>query len=751
MIRFRTSSVVFALLFFNSVFGQEIKVISHTENKPVHHATLELKCLAKDEVRIFQTDKDGTVVLPADFVCLEFELFITHTGFDDLSTTYIFTTTKTFEIQPKGKEIEEVVITAQYAPSSVENAVQKIKVIDRKTIDLMGAQNLKDVLSNQMNIRLSQDNVLGSSMSLQGISGQNVKILIDGVAVTGRVNGNIDISQINMNNVERIEIVEGPLSVNYGTDALAGTINIITKKFQKPSSSASVSSYYESNGQYNLSGRLANSTPKYTFSLIGGRNYFDGWNYSDKSFLVEKEKLADSNRVKDWKPKEQFFGTAFIGRKIKNFNIGLTSDYFYEQIMNRGVPRMPYFETAFDDYYTTNRFTNSLNITGKIRPNGNVNAVFAYNYYQRIKNTYIKDLTTLDQELTGTPSDQDTSKFYNITARGSYSTSCATSKINGELGYDLQHETGTGIRIKNGNQQIGEYAVFGTAEYKPTSKLTIRPGVRLIYNTSYKAPVIPSINVKQNLGKKSTIRLTYARGFRSPSLKDLYFYFVDINHNIKGNENLKAEYSHNFSASFATYFQTRSIQWKLDNSYFYNSIRNMITLAQSTATEYSYFNLSKFKSLGTNVSLEGKWRNLTTTFGGSYIGRYNDLSEIYQSAQFTYSPEGRLNIQYNWLAKECTFSVFYKYTGQTPSFAVDATNQLYKTSIANYHMMDASITKYFLKKRVLLTVGGKNLFNVRNIAGTSTGSAHSASSNIIPLAMGRTFFFKLDINLTTKK
>ena len=53
--------------------------------------------------------------------------------------------------------------------------------------------------------------------------------MIDDVAVIGRLNGNIDLSQINLNNVERIEIVEGPLSVEYGTDALAGTINLITK------------------------------------------------------------------------------------------------------------------------------------------------------------------------------------------------------------------------------------------------------------------------------------------------------------------------------------------------------------------------------------------------------------------------------------------------------------------------------------------------------------------------------------------
>lgn len=126
--------------------------------------------------------------------------------------------------------LDGLVVTGQYAPNTIEKATHKVRVIDRQKMDVMSAQNLRDVLTNELNIRISQDNVLGSSMSMQGISGQNVKILIDGVPVVGRLEGNIDLSQINLNNIERVEIIEGPMSVNYGTDALAGTINLITKK-----------------------------------------------------------------------------------------------------------------------------------------------------------------------------------------------------------------------------------------------------------------------------------------------------------------------------------------------------------------------------------------------------------------------------------------------------------------------------------------------------------------------------------------
>ena len=128
------------------------------------------------------------------------------------------------------KQINEVVVTGQINELSIKKSVHKIRVIDSKIINSGLYQNLANIIEKELNIKLSEDNLLGSSLSIQGISGQNVKILIDNIPVIGRLNGNIDISQISLNNIEKIEIVEGPLSTVYGTDALAGTINLITKK-----------------------------------------------------------------------------------------------------------------------------------------------------------------------------------------------------------------------------------------------------------------------------------------------------------------------------------------------------------------------------------------------------------------------------------------------------------------------------------------------------------------------------------------
>ncbi len=204
----------------------------------------------------------------------------------------------------------------------------------------------------------------------------------------------------------------------------------------------------------------------------------------------------------------------------------------------------------------------------------------------------------MQQELSANAGDQDTSKFHTLSSRATFGTSKADVKVNYEAGYDLRIEDANGVRIKDGKQQIGDYAAFASAEYSPMDKVTIRPGVRYGYNTAYTAPVIPSLNVRYKVSDALTLRGSYAKGFRSPSLKDLYFYFVDVNHNIKGNENLKAEYSDNYSVSGVYTTSIGAYNVKLEGVAYYNHIRDLITLGLTQGTEYSYGNVGKYLTKG---------------------------------------------------------------------------------------------------------------------------------------------------------
>ena len=129
------------------------------------------------------------------------------------------------------KNLNELIVTGQYKPQSVKNSVYQVRVINNERIKQSGATNIQQVLNNQIGFRFSSDNTLGTSdVQLMGMSGRNVKILLDGVPMIDRGDIRESLNQVDINTIERIEIVEGPMSVSYGSDALAGVINIITKK-----------------------------------------------------------------------------------------------------------------------------------------------------------------------------------------------------------------------------------------------------------------------------------------------------------------------------------------------------------------------------------------------------------------------------------------------------------------------------------------------------------------------------------------
>ncbi|MDR6132202.1 TonB-dependent receptor plug domain-containing protein [Chryseobacterium sp. SORGH_AS_1175] len=131
------------------------------------------------------------------------------------------------------KKIEEVVITGQYMQQSINKSIYKVEVIDAQQIKNMAVTNVAEVLNQSLNIQITPDTNSGNSTAnILGLGGQYVKILIDNIPVVGDtgLGSNIDLTKLSLTNIERIEIVKGSMGVEYGNGALAGVINIITKK-----------------------------------------------------------------------------------------------------------------------------------------------------------------------------------------------------------------------------------------------------------------------------------------------------------------------------------------------------------------------------------------------------------------------------------------------------------------------------------------------------------------------------------------
>jgi len=657
--------------------------------------------------------------------------------------------------------INDVVVTAQYAPTDSRNSVYRVQTITREVIEQRGAANLEQLLSQELSIRIQQDLVLGSSMSLLGVEGENVKIMIDGVPVIGRLDGNIDLSQLNLHDIERVEIIEGPMSVSYGTDALGGVINLITRRSQLETVTVAAQQQLETQAEQTTNLSVGwRPHERWLLQAQGGRDYFGGVGGGDA-------------RTSLWNPKEQWYGNASVrwnggGEQTWRYRFAA----FDETVTNLGSVRRPQFRPyAFDDFYYTRRLDHALTHEGPVGRHYYWQTVVGYNDFRRQKNSFRTDFEGGDPALV--PGQQDTARFAAVTLRSVIASRRDSFPINFQLGLDLRHENSRGERIANpesgmpGFSELGDYALFGSLRYRPLPALTAELGLRAAYNTRYQAPLVPAFHLSYRPAEQWTLRASYARGFRSPSLKELFFEFIDINHFIVGNPELRAERSENIqlSASFrppagrpGPEFQLllfrNHITDKIDLFEFVETGAGMAPALGDTGTlRFAYFNQAVFKTQGLNLRGGYCWKNLDLKGGFSLIGYYQPLSESDLGlSPFTYAMEWSGEAAYRWPTTGLRLSLFVRandrlityFPSQDPETGTSVAGQRVQEG---FTLLDWTLTKNLWRERLQLTGGVRNLLDVQRAAAAGGGGAHSGSAGSVPVSPGRSFFLRLALQL----
>jgi outer membrane receptor for ferrienterochelin and colicins len=357
------------------------------------------------------------------------------------------------------------------------------------------------------------------------------------------------------------------------------------------------------------------------------------------------------------------------------------------------------------------------------------------------------DAVTGEETLSLAPGQQDETTYDALTLRGTFQYKLS-DKLSLQPGYDINFESGSGGRLEEGTKRIDDYGVFLSGEIKPFCQVSIRPGVRIVKNSVYDAPpALPSLNIKFQPGVRHEIRLSYGRGFRAPSIRELYFYFFDSNHSIEGNENLEAELSHSFNASWDWHIAKKSsFTYTTTVSGFYNKLSNMITMIVGSGNVYSYGNISKSETQGLVFNNQVISGPLSVSTGLSYTAQYNPyVDENPTLPEVTWSPEVNSNVSYRFAKAGLTASVFYKYTGKTPYYTTNADNEVYQAQSAGYHWADASLQKTFLK-RFDVALGVRNLFDVTTIQDTAVSSGAHAPASARSIGSGRSFYTTLTVN-----
>lgn len=471
------------------------------------------------------------------------------------------------------KSLDEVVVTGTRTPKLLKDSPVLTRVITAADIKKSDATNIADLLQTELpGIEFSFKMNQQTSLNMQGFGGNSILFLVDGERVAGETLDNVDFSRLNLNDAGKVEIVKGAASSLYGSNAVGGVVNIISRESTEPWTLNANAHYGKHNEQrYGLN--FAFNAWKFSNSLSAQYTHIDSYNMKNE---------GDYDR--------------FYGGKTYNIKDRLT---FKANDKLKLIGRVGYFfrerysaETTHDRYRDF-----SSGLKGIYEFSRGTDLEISYSYDQYDKSDYM---------LSGKRDIRDYSNVQNIgkavfnhTFSGKYILTVGGDVMNDYL---MTYQF-----TDNGSKKQITADGFAQIDLSLHKNFNLIAGGRYDYfSESHNRHFSPRVNAMYKVGRFS-FRGSYAGGFRAPTLKEMYMDFDMASiFMIYGNKDLKPESSNNFqlSAEFTKGLFNATLGG------FCNLVDNRITTVWNQAMDgMVYTNIGKMtiSGLDANVSWRSPW------------------------------------------------------------------------------------------------------------------------------------------------
>jgi outer membrane receptor for ferrienterochelin and colicins len=425
-----------------------------------------------------------------------------------------FTTASAQEDTSTVKQMDEVVVTATRTERKLGNVAVPVQLISNKIIQQSGSLRLTDVLQEQTGLFITSGGttnsvgggVFGNGVQIQGLSPDYTMILLDGEPVIGRNGGVLDLSRLAVGNIKKIEIVKGPSSSLYGSEAMGGVINIITDQAKQDRLDAGIRYGRFNSVDANLTAGIRKE--KYGLQFFGNRNSSDGY---------DLDKTTVGNTVDPW---HNYTGQLrFFYQPAVKTKISLSARYFNETQSN--------FFQAIDP-----SSGNTINITGDARVKDmNLNPVITQQFSDNISSSlrFYFSRYQFEQRLV-TQADK-TPYYYDFFQQDFYRVEdqtdikwAGTNLLSAGGGIVAERLNTTRYSGKRGNDI--QY-LFLQNEWKPVEQLTIIGGARYDHNSAYKSRISPKLAAQYKFNDKFRVNVSYGAGFKAPDFRQLFLNFTN--------------------------------------------------------------------------------------------------------------------------------------------------------------------------------------------------------------------------------
>ncbi|MBQ7489633.1 MAG: TonB-dependent receptor [Bacteroidales bacterium] len=525
-----------------------------------------------------------------------------------------------FMLDNHSQELDMVVVTGTRTPKPLKDAPIITRVITQKEIQQLDVTNVQELLQAELpGVEFSYSMNQQVSLNMQGFGGNSVLFLIDGERLAGETLDNVDYSRLLLADVSHIEIVKGSASSLYGSNAVGGVVNIITKQIKQPWS-LNLNARYGSHNQQCYGGSVG-------FNLKGFNNMLTAqFVHNDPITLKNSGDIGNVYGFNSFDIKDKF--SYSYKDKVK---ITARAGYFFRERATQELSHERYRD-----------FSGGLKGEYKITPLDDITLSYTFDQYDK------SDYSITDK--------LDVRDYSNVqhTLRGIYSRTFRKKHIL-TLGGDYMRDYLMSYQFADHGAYYQHTAdAFAQFDWNPLKKLNVIAGVRYDYFSSGNLHhVSPKLSLMYKL-KHFSLRASYANGFRSPTLKERYMQFDMANiFMIYGNPDLNPETSHNFS--LAGEYSHGSYNVTLIG--FYNRVRNRITTVWNNEMKgMVYTNMVPLHVTGCDFTASASWK-----FGLSVRASYVFTKEIIPKGQpeisvtRPHSATFRINYAKEW--KKYGFSV----------------------------------------------------------------------------------------------
>ena len=458
--------------------------------------------------------------------------------------------------------LDPVVVTATHSPKALKDAPVVTRLITLHDIKITDATNIQDMLTYEIpalefGFAMSQE----TSLRMSGFGGNAVLFLVDGERMAGETMDNVDYNRMNLDNVGRIEIVKGASSALYGSNAVGGVVNIISRENLEPWT-ANVNSRYNSFGhEWRHGAGFSFNTEKWNSQTSFQHTSIDPVNlpkpHSSEEIAIELLKKAkglpyDESVLQDDSNLSRLYGQ-------KTYNVK-------ERLTWRATDQLTLTGRGSYFFRTSERDTHDYHFNGY---SAGLKGRYTWDHDRHLELSYAfdqYDKANFRPDGTRTHDHDYTNRQHVVHALYSHSFGKNSLLVGGDYLNDYLSTYQFIARTNHSQGNVDGYAQF---DWNVTDQLNVVGSVRYDY---FSASAKKALTERLAVVYKQpwmTFRANYASGFRAPTLKEMYMHFDmgNMGYLLRGNPDLKPEKSHNINVAVERTNRINNSGFLLDGRY----------------------------------------------------------------------------------------------------------------------------------------------------------------------------------------